>query len=57
MEEITMKRTRKAPLWYNPTEKDTRRVLLRENDLVHMAADREGQSLLESYCRLYRKKL
>ena len=51
-----MTHTRKPTLWYNPEEKDTRRGF-RENDLVRMAADREGRSLLESYCRLYRQKL
>ena len=51
-----MKHTRKAPLWYNPVQKDTRRTL-RENDLVCMAADKEGRALLESYCRMYRMKL
>ena len=51
-----MKRTRKAPLWYNPVEKDARRPLIRETDLTQMAADREGRALLESYCRMYRKK-
>ena len=51
-----MKRTRKTSLWYNPVQKDTRRTL-RENDLVCMAADKEGRALLESYCRMYRMKL
>lgn len=48
-----MKHTKKTPLWYNPTRKDARRPL-RENDLVCMAADKEGRALLESYCRMYR---
>ena len=52
-----MKRTKKAPLWYNPAEKDARRLPLRETDLVQMAVDKEGRALLESYCRMYRKKL
>ncbi|MDE7260740.1 MAG: hypothetical protein K2N78_01565 [Oscillospiraceae bacterium] len=51
-----MKHTRKAPLWYNPVEKDARRTV-RENGLVQMAADKEGRALLESYCRMYRTKL
>lgn len=51
-----MKHTKKSPLWYNPVAKDTRRAL-RESDLIHMAADKEGRALLESYCRLYREKL
>lgn len=48
-----MKHTGKAPLWYNPVEKDTRRTI-QESDLIRMAADKEGQALLESYCRMYR---
>lgn len=56
MEENIMKHTRKAPLWYNPAMKDTRRPL-RDSDLASLAADREGRALLESYCRLYREKL
>lgn len=51
-----MKHTRKAPLWYNPVEKDARNSL-RENDMIRMAADKEGRALLESYCRMYRMKL
>lgn len=51
-----MKRTRKAPLWYNPVER-SRQNPLRENGLAAIAADREGQALLESYCRIYRRKL
>ena len=51
-----MKHTRKNPLWYNPEEKDARRAM-RENDLVRMAAGREGRALLESYCRMYRTRL
>lgn len=51
-----MKHTKKAPLWYNPVTRDTRRAL-REDDLIHMAADKEGLALLESYCRMYRMKL
>lgn len=31
-------------------------ALEREN-LINMAADREGQALLESYCRIYRVTL
>ena len=50
-----MKRTKKTPLWYNPVEKDSRR-LIRETDLAQMAAAREGRALLDSYCRMYRKK-
>ena len=56
MEEFEMKRTKKAPLWYNPVERN-RRNSVREGGLIDMAADREGQSLLESYCRIYRIKL
>ena len=51
-----MKHTRKAPLWYNPARKDAQRAI-REDGLIHMAADREGRALLESYCRMYRMKL
>ena len=51
-----MKHTKKPTLWYNPQEKDVRRGV-RESGLVRMAADRDGRSLLESYCRLYRQKL
>ena len=51
-----MKHTKKTPLWYNPAEKNTRRVL-RENGLVQAAVDKEGRALLESYCRMYRVKL
>ena len=51
-----MKHTRKAPKWHTPAPKDARRVIP-ENDLVRMAADREGRALLESYCRMYRVKL
>ena len=49
-----MKHSKKTPLWYNPAEKESRR-----EDAFHlssMAADREGRALLESYCRMYRKK-
>lgn len=56
MEEITMKHTRKQPLWYNPVGKDARSPL-REGSLSRLAADREGRALLESYCRLYRTRL
>ena len=51
-----MKHTKKQTFWYNPVEKDTRNPL-REDDIAHLAADREGRALLESYCRLYCKKL
>ena len=51
-----MKHTRKTPRWHTPARKDARRAI-RENDLVRMAADREGRALLESYCRMYRVKL
>lgn len=54
-----MKHTRKQKkqsLWYNPAGKDTR-CPLREDDIPRLAADREGRALLESCCRLYRKKL
>lgn len=51
-----MKRTKKAPLWYNPVEKDVRRPVTWETDLVQMAAGREGRALLESYVRMYREK-
>ena len=37
-----------------PLEKIT--ALAREN-LISMTADREGQALLESYCRIYRVML
>lgn len=51
-----MKHTRKQPLWYNPIGKDARSPI-RENSLAQLAADPAGRALLESYCRLYRKKL
>ena len=51
-----MKRTKKAPLWYNPAEKNSRSAPMRETDLVLMASDKEGRALLDSYCRMYRKK-
>ena len=50
------KYTRKQPLWYNPAGKGSRN-LLREEALTHLASDREGRALLESYIRMYRKKL
>ena len=50
-----MKHTKKTPLWYNPVRKDAR-LAMREDDLIHMAADREGRALLASYCRMYRAK-
>lgn len=50
-----MKHTKKPPLWYNPIRKDARRAM-GEDDLIHMAADREGQALLASYCRMYRSR-
>ena len=51
-----MKKTKKTPLWYNPVEKDARRCRM-ENGLVRMGADRESRALLESYCRMYQRKL
>lgn len=52
-----MKKTmRKAPLWYNPVEKEERRCRM-ENGLIRMGADQESRALLESYCRMYREKL
>lgn len=51
-----MKHTKRQTLWYNPVERDTGNPL-REDDLARLAADREGLALLESYRRLYRKKL
>ncbi|MDE7220334.1 MAG: hypothetical protein K2O45_12050 [Oscillospiraceae bacterium] len=51
-----MKRTKKAPLWYNPVER-THRNPVRESGLTGMAADKEGRALLESYCRIYRNRL
>lgn len=56
MEETIMKHTKKAPLWYNPVPKDAYRPL-QEIDPAPLAGDREGQALLESYCRIYRAKL
>ena len=52
-----MKKTKKAPLWYNPVEKSARTSALEREDLISMAAYREGRALLESYCRMYRQKL
>lgn len=52
-----MKKTRKAPLWYNPVGKDHRAAALERGDLISMAAGKEGRALLESYCRIYRVKL
>ena len=51
-----MKRTKKPTLWYNPVSKDVRRFPA-GSDLLDLAADREGRALLESYCRMYRKKM
>ena len=51
-----MKHSKKTPLWYNPSAKDTRRRG-REDGLAQMAADREGRALLESYWRLYQRRL
>lgn len=51
-----MKHTKKTPLWYNPVRKDARRAM-GEDDLIHIAADREGQALLASYCRMYKERL
>ena len=51
-----MKHSKKTPLWYNPSAKDTRRRP-NEDGMSHMAANREGRALLESYWRLYRNKL
>ena len=51
-----MKHTRKTPLWYTPAWKAAQRAM-REDSLIHMAADKEGRALLESYCRMYRMKL
>lgn len=53
-----MKKTKKTPLpWYNPVGKDVRTAALEREDLVSLAAGREGRALLESYCRIYRVKL
>lgn len=54
-----MKHTRKQKtqtLWYNTVERDGRDPL-REDEMARLAGDREGRALLESYCRLCRKKL
>lgn len=51
-----MKHTKKAPLWYNPKRKDTRRGTA-EDSFSQIAADKEGRALLESYWRLYRDRL
>ncbi len=50
------KMTKAAPLWYNPVEKDARRCRM-DDGLVRMGAGRESRALLESYCRMYQKKL
>ncbi len=50
------KMTKAAPLWYNPVEKDARRCHM-DDGLVRMGADRESRALLESYCRMYQRKL
>lgn len=52
-----MKKLKKSQLWYNPTDRDRRTSLLERGGLIDIAADQEGRALLESYCRLYRKKL
>lgn len=52
-----MKKTKRAQLWYNPTDRERGNALLKNNGLIGMAADREGRALLESYCRMYRAKL
>lgn len=52
-----MKKAKRNQLWYNPVERNRQNTLLKSSGLISMAADREGQSLLESYCRLYRTKL
>ncbi len=52
-----MKKTKKTPLWYNPVGKSPRTAPLERGDLISMAAGKEGRALLESYCRIYRKKL
>ena len=51
-----MKRTKNAPLWYNPEEKNSRYTPMRETDLAQMAADKEGRALLDFYYRMYRRK-
>ena len=51
-----MKHTKKAPLWYNSEEKNSRYTPMRETDLAQMAADKEGRALLDFYYRMYRKK-
>ena len=51
-----MKQTKKTPLWYNPVEKEERRRRM-ENGLIRMGTDRESRALLESYCRMYQRKL
>lgn len=51
-----MRHTKKQTLWYNPVERNTGNPL-REEDMACLAAGREGLALLESYRRLYRKKL
>lgn len=50
-----MKHARKAPLWYNPEAKDSRRRV--PEDALSMAVDKERRALLDSYWRLYLKKL
>lgn len=57
-----MKRTHNDSLWYNPAEKEIRSLLLEGGESIglragFLAGDREGQALLASYCRIYRKKL
>ena len=50
------KMTKAAPLWYNPVEKVARRCRM-DNGLVRMDAGRESRALLDSFCRMYQKKL
>lgn len=52
-----MKKTKKTPLWYNPTTRNRRDALLQRSGLADAAAGKEGRALLESYCRIYRTKL
>ena len=54
--ESNMNAMKKEQLWYNPVEKEERRRRM-GNGLVCMGADRESRALLESYCRIYQRKL
>ena len=49
-----MKRQKRSRRGTPPLERIT---ALKRKDLISMVSDREGQALLESYCRIYHVKL